>query len=375
MSSKYCSSCSCHTCCPSTSSCCDPCKVACCEITCGSSKCLAINYRGVVTNSITLIVGTEGSYALDLCSKKIYQWINGSWQIVINPTGATVYFYALATGDLYSVTCGCKLCKVTAKSNSLLFDELTGQVLSYECGKWEICVDLKGATGPAGTNGVTGPQGPQGPPNGPTGPTGPTGSQGLVGPTGPDGLPGTPGAAGSTGPTGIQGLVGSTGPTGSGLTGSTGPTGTQGLIGPTGPTGPGLTGPTGAQGAVGATGFSLSTIHLNSNSNLGNNFYIGYGYQDVTELQASFLMTRSGTLKNLFVYLSAATGGIATRTFTVRVNSVNSSVTVSITGVAVSGSDTVNSVSVSAGDRVSVLHTATGVPVNAVGLVSFDIEY
>jgi hypothetical protein len=142
MSYKYCSSCSCHSCSSPTSSCCDPCKVACCEITGSTIKCVSIDYRGVSTNNINLIVGTQGSYALDLCSKKIYQWNNGSWQIIINPMGSTIYFFVVATGDLYSLVCGCKLCKVISKTQTLLLDKLSGQVLSYECGKWEICVNL-----------------------------------------------------------------------------------------------------------------------------------------------------------------------------------------------------------------------------------------
>lgn len=402
---------------------CSPCsnKMTCCDLSCVGTACVNINYQGIVTNSIALITGTEGQYALELCSKRIYKWVTNAWQTINTP--GVVYFLVVATGTLYKISCGCKICKVTAKPGSLIIDENTGILYHYECGMWSICINLKGATGttgptgpvgptgaaglaglvgPTGANGLdgsTGPQGIQGPAGGPTGADGQIGSTGSTGPTGPDGIQGIQGIAGpqgptgndgavgptgsgitgSTGPTGADGQIGSTGPTGAGLTGSTGPTGADGQIGSTGPTGPdglvGAAGPTGPQGIQGPTGAGLTSIHFNSNTNLANNNYLFYHGQDNIEYQAQILITRNGTLSNLFANVQNAPGGLFSRTFTIRVNSVTTALTVTISGISTSGFNTVNTVPVVAGDLVSLVHTTVGSPALSVGITAFDIVY
>lgn len=397
MSKKFCypcdkprSSCSCEQ--ESEPSCCNPCnpcKISCCDLSCVATACININYQGISTPNIVLITGTEGQYALDLGTKRVYQWVSGLWQSVNTPN--IFHFLVTASGTLYKVSCGCKICKVVAKFGSLIIDESTGILYHYECNMWSICINLKGATGttgttgpigptglagligPTGSDGATGPQGIQGPAGAPTGPSGPTGA---VGPTGPDGIQGLQGPPGPTGDIGATGNIGATGPTGSGITGSTGPTGDIGSTGPTGPNGLiGPVGPTGPQGIVGPTGSSVTSIHFNSNGNLANNNYLFYHGQDNIEYDASILLTRPALLQNLFVDLQTAPGGLTSRTFTICVNSVATALTVTVSGISTSGSDTVNTVAVNAGDKVSLIHTTTGSPALSVGLAAFDIVY
>lgn len=332
--------------CSSSCSPCNPCAVSCVEFGDSSVNCIEISYVGTVTNNITTLpIGDSGSYALDLCLKRIYISSNNLWVSINISSCPSVYYYNPTTFTLYMVYNGTKVIKMIANKEGCIIDCVTDTIYSYDCSGWKVMCNFRGATGPTGATGIPGPTGPQGLN---TGFTGPTGIQGPVGPTG----------SGITGPTGDQGAPGP-----------------QGAIGSTGPTGPGLTGPQGIQGIQGPTGSTINVVALSSNTSLGNNYYVSYGFQTNDEFQASLLVHRAGTIKNLFVAIENAPGGISSRTFMIRVNSVNTGITTTITGISVTGSDSVNTFVVSAFDRISVLHTTFGVPVVSVGLITYEIEY
>jgi hypothetical protein len=67
---------------------------------------------------------------------------------------------------------------------------------------------------------------------------------------------------------------------------------------------------------------------------------------------AQLLMTYNGTLNNLYAVLGTGAGGTAT--FTVRVNSIDTALSISMTGTTSFASDTTDNVSVVTGDLVSL---------------------
>jgi hypothetical protein len=73
-------------------------------------------------------------------------------------------------------------------------------------------------------------------------------------------------------------------------------------------------------------------------------------------------MTQAGTLKNLFVKLTAAPGGAASYRVTIRLNGANTALVVNVTGAATTGSDTVDTVAYAAFDLVSAEVNLIGGP-------------
>jgi hypothetical protein len=92
----------------------------------------------------------------------------------------------------------------------------------------------------------------------------------------------------------------------------------------------------------------------------------------VAEWATQQVIRRAGTIQNLFVHLETAPGGADTRTVTLRVNGVNTALTVTITGAAVSGNDVANEVAVVAGDLVDYLIEASATAVNSRVTVSSE---
>ena len=209
---------------------------------------------------------------------------------------------------------------------------------------------FNGSTGPTG---FTGPTGAASTVTGPTGFTGPTGAASTV--TGPTGFTGPTGAASTvTGPTGF------TGPTGAAST-VTGPTGFTGPIGPTGQTGP--TGPV-SNGGV---------LFFNSGSNLVNTNYLTNDAQASVENQAQWPALTTSTCQNLTISLSASPGVGNTRTFTIRKNGVNQTLSVTISDGSTTGFDNTHTVSFSQFDLLSLQHTRTGTPTASIGMASVQL--
>lgn len=153
----------------------------------------------------------------------------------------------------------------------------------------------------------------------------------------------------NVGPTGATGPVGPAGQKGeTSNTGAIGPTGYSGAIGPVGPFGPiGPTGP-GSQ--------NQSFITFNSGGNLINNNFQFFGAQTSNELLAQILITKAGTLSNLYVSYNNIFGNlIGSQQFVVRINGVNSNLSVVIQSNIV-GMNTNNVVNVVPGDQISLLY-------------------
>lgn len=222
-----------------------------------------------------------------------------------------------------------------------------------------------GVTGPTGANPTTGPTGSDGP-TGPTGSGGETGQTGQTGPTGNLGAPGATGATGvtgQTGPTGPTAATGSTGPTGvtgpTAATGPTGPTGPASAAGPTGTTGPtGPTGPTGTQGVTGPTG-TQGTANVvfrfgcrTGGGTTGTFFADPYGLDGISTTETFALSAASSTITTLR-WFSASAFTAADVTVTLRVNGVDSALTLTIAHGSTTGTAS-GSVAIAQNDRISL---------------------
>ena len=86
-------------------------------------------------------------------------------------------------------------------------------------------------------------------------------------------------------------------------------------------------------------------------------------------------MNRASTLSTLRVNLLNAPSGGSTRTFTVYLNAVATSLTISLTGATTVALNSVNTVSVAAGDFVSLFHTTTGAPAASSVMASLNYNY
>jgi hypothetical protein len=85
------------------------------------------------------------------------------------------------------------------------------------------------------------------------------------------------------------------------------------------------------------------------------------------------LAPMAGVIKNMTVMLTAAPGGAASRTFTLRVNGVSTALTVTISAGATTGEDTVHSVEVSRNDRLAWFSDGgVGAPAAAAVAISAD---
>ena len=76
-----------------------------------------------------------------------------------------------------------------------------------------------------------------------------------------------------------------------------------------------------------------------------------------------------GFIAEIYVVLTVAPGGAATRTFTVYKNGVAATPAVTLTGAATTGSNT-TPVAVTTFDTIAVFHTTTVGPSNSVGKVT-----
>lgn len=126
---------------------------------------------------------------------------------------------------------------------------------------------------------------------------------------------------------------------------------------------------TSAWGAIGSSGSGGSQYFRGGvPSNIPGTYYVNYftiasastttetPYYGVSDQYGptQIVATRSGTVKRLYVYLTAALSGGSTHTYTMRKNGSDQSVTFTIPDGAQSGSDTSNSFSVAAGDLISI---------------------
>jgi hypothetical protein len=116
-------------------------------------------------------------------------------------------------------------------------------------------------------------------------------------------------------------------------------------------------------------------VLLSSNTfNISDGNVIGQGYITTTinEFMASYPVTNGFTLSNLYVNLTSIPGGGNSRTFTVRINGVNTSLAVVISDFATSGVNLVDTATVNPGDRISLRTTSTGSPMPATCEASYE---
>ena len=118
----------------------------------------------------------------------------------------------------------------------------------------------------------------------------------------------------------------------------------------------------------GGGGFTNSARHPYefSAASLGNNAYLAC---DGGSTQASsgtissrrrFRARTAGTLSKLIVDLDTAPGAGTSRTFTVRINEVDSALAVTISDTNTLSSEDIDTVAVAAGDRIELWHTSAG---------------
>src|SRR5205823_3152944 len=117
---------------------------------------------------------------------------------------------------------------------------------------------------------------------------------------------------------------------------------------------------------------SLLAGNTAGNSVANDFFTFGGAGQTNVENTTQIVATRSATLQNLYVNLTAAPGGVANKTVTVRVNGVNTALAVNVAGAATTGSNIANTVAIVAGDLISVQVTHAGAPVASDVMMGFE---
>ena len=86
---------------------------------------------------------------------------------------------------------------------------------------------------------------------------------------------------------------------------------------------------------------------------------------DLTETDVDIIVPTAGTLRNLYVELTAAPGGSDSRGYTLRVNEASTGLTASASGASTTGNNTSNTVAVVAGDRINYIAVVVGAPTAA----------
>lgn len=115
------------------------------------------------------------------------------------------------------------------------------------------------------------------------------------------------------------------------------------------------------------SGETLLMSKVNSSTKDYYHAIVGKLDASATEAPTEIVIPCNGDLKKLFVKVGT---GIASRTFTVRINEVDTTLTATVTGTSsTTGSDVAHTVAVSAGDRVSIVRTGdAGTSTSSFGL-------
>jgi hypothetical protein len=113
------------------------------------------------------------------------------------------------------------------------------------------------------------------------------------------------------------------------------------------------------------------SIFFNSGGSLSTNSFIVSGSGQVaSEINAQVLMTEPGIVKDLYVFLDTAPGVGNDRTFTVRLNGVDTALTTTLSDATTQQANTVDNFAVTTYDRISILHTSTGTPTSTTGIIT-----
>lgn len=123
------------------------------------------------------------------------------------------------------------------------------------------------------------------------------------------------------------------------------------------------------------SGMTMFTCTNGTNLTSGSTWFTAPGFVPFTVdtvRRTRAVMTRAGTLKNLFVHVATAPAA-TTDTFTIMINGVASIIVASVVATTTSASDTANTASVIAGDEVNVQMVIPGTSTRAI--VSWELEY
>jgi hypothetical protein len=220
----------------------------------------------------------------------------------------------------------------------------------------------QGDVGPQGLQGIQGDPGPQGL-QGIQGDVGPQGLQGIQGDPGPQGLPGVQGDVGPQGPQGLQGDVGPQGPQGAqGVPGAQGPQGPQGDVGPQGP-----------QGPAGSGGYGVLTGRTIGLGN-GTRYGTPQGFSSANNVETdvdSIIPNGTCVAQALTVQVTTSPGAGNSRTFTLRDDAADTSLTCTVSGTNTTCNSGAATVAIAAGSRVSLKSVAAGAPPNTDALFGF----
>ncbi len=120
---------------------------------------------------------------------------------------------------------------------------------------------------------------------------------------------------------------------------------------------------------------SISYLGGNTNGNSVNGTFIQIGGSGSTAVEnnAKIVVTRTVTLQNLFVNLSAAPGAGTSKTVTIRKNGVNTVLAVTVANAATTANSGATTVTFNAGDLISVEVDHTGAPANSVVMIGFEM--
>lgn len=129
--------------------------------------------------------------------------------------------------------------------------------------------------------------------------------------------------------------------------------------------------------------FSTSSVNIPANttgyiSSIYRNASVAGNYGSVaSELVQRLLclVTRKGILSNLVVLATVAPGAGQTFVYTVRVNSINTAITVTLSGaVQITGADATDRVVVNVGDRIGLEVVTSAAATSTTHIASFDFE-
>jgi hypothetical protein len=129
----------------------------------------------------------------------------------------------------------------------------------------------------------------------------------------------------------------------------------------------GIVGPTGGQGSPGSTGLSSEPLFLFSSAsvNIASGDIINNGFITNTseEFNGAITIQETYVLYNLRIELTSIPGFGNSRTFTVRVDGVDTALSVTITGLSTVATNTIDQINVSPGNQISLRTTSTGTPI------------
>ena len=119
----------------------------------------------------------------------------------------------------------------------------------------------------------------------------------------------------------------------------------------------------------------LKTVFtFNSVSNLTNGSYIGtYGINTAIG-KSEIVITRAGTLQNMYGWISAIGGGTSANIFIVYKNGASTALAIGMSASAQTANSGVLSATVAAGDLITILYTASNSPAAAYGTISIEFS-